>query len=165
MNYPINDNTDILIRLNRNDSVTLLFHIADNIYEIRSLVSIDDTMPLLMGTMHSLLEGKDDFVWSFCNYDEWNHIYIKRKPHQPELLIIESKESGSREPFSTIFQFEVEQKQFLLTLYYQLKKIAHLMTNEVYAEDRKAAFSIDTFQALQAALHASYPQDVVLGLF
>lgn len=153
------DNIDFLLILNKHGWSTFLLNLNGAIHEISISSVLSEPLYDVTKLLLSLLDNEDEVTMHLFDEPGWSIFRISRDKTQRHILLVEIGISADRDgcQYEKMVDFRIKQKQFLIILFYQLKKIFHLLSEKSFAKDREGEFPYDYYKELVKRIAVTYP--------
>jgi len=153
------DNIDFSLILNKHGWSTFLLSLNGAIHEIGISSVLSEPLYDVTKLLLSLLDNEDEVIMHLFDEPGLSIFRISRDKTQRHILLVEIGISADRDgrQYEKMVDFRIKQKQFLIILFYQLKKNFHLLSEKSFAKDREGEFPYDYYKELVKRIAVTYP--------
>lgn len=153
------DNIDFLLILNKYGWNTFLLNLNGAIHEISISSVFSEPLYDVAKLLLSLLSNEDEMTMHWADEPGWSIFQISRDKTQRHILSVEIGIAEDRDgsQYEKMVDFRIKQKQFLIIMFYQLKKNFHLLSEKSFAKDREGEFPYDYYKELVKKIAVTYP--------
>ncbi|RPD42249.1 hypothetical protein [Chitinophaga barathri] len=157
----MNDDIDFSLILHKHGWATLLVNIKGEVHQIGASSSLSDPLYDIASLLLSLLNNENEIRIMWWEEPGWNSLWVKRDDTQHHILSIEigsSLDQHGKEKYEKIAGFQIKLKQFLVIMFYQLKKIYHLLPEKSFATEREGEFPYELYDKLIEKISMTFPR-------
>lgn len=154
------DNIDFSLILNKHGWSTFLLSLNGAIHEVSISSVFSEPLYDVAKLLLSLLSNEDEMTMHWSDEPGWSIFQISRDKAQRHILLIEIGTAADREgsQYKKMVDFRIKQKQFLIIMFYQLKKNFHLLTEKSFAKDREGEFPYVYYKDLVKRIAVTLPE-------
>ena len=154
------DNIDVSLILNKHGWTTFLLNLNGAIHEISISSVFSEPLYDVAKLLLSLLNNEDEMAMHWSDEPGWSIFQISRDKTQRHILSVEIGIAEDRDgsQYEKMVDFRIKQKQFLIIMFYQLKKNFHLLTEKSFAKDREGEFPYAYYKELVKRIAATFPE-------
>ncbi|TWF40331.1 hypothetical protein FHW36_10413 [Chitinophaga polysaccharea] len=153
------DNIDFSFILDKHGWSTFLISIKGAIHQIGISSVLSDPMYDITSLLLALLNNEDKVEMQWFEEPGWSIFRVIRDKTQRHILSVEignaTDQYGSE--YEKVVGFSIKQKQFLIIMFYQLKKSYHLLMEKSFAKDRQGEFPYDRYKKLVEKIEVTCP--------
>lgn len=153
------DNIDFLLTLRKHGWTDFLLDINGVSHRIVISSVLSSPMYDITNMLLALLNNEDEIILEWFEEPGWSILRVTREKTERHII---SMELGSADDqygagYKKIVTFEIQLKQLLVTLFYQLKKAYHLLTQKGFAKEREEEFPYERYRILLEKIKVDFP--------
>ncbi|SEW51088.1 hypothetical protein SAMN04488122_4121 [Chitinophaga arvensicola] len=155
----MNDDIDFLLMLHKHGWTTFLVNLNGTIHQVGASSVLSSPFHDITNMLLSLLNNENEIIIKWFDEPGWNVIHVTRDKTERHILSVEigSCLDQSGNGYEKVADFKIKLKQLLVTMFYQLKKNYHLLTEKSFAKGRENEFAYERYRQLVKKIHSDFP--------
>ena len=149
------DEIDFLLALEPHGWSTCWIFVQGKSYEVTITHIFNDPIDEFISALSRLIKGENLVTFFWYGEPGGERVEIERLKDKTQILNIRfdgfyESFGDEIEDYEPTIHFEITERQFLITAYYQLKKMEGLLADPAFAKNRNGNFPFQRFKTLES---------------